>query len=233
MNDYKNIDITDYFYQKLSYYLVFDEDIHSVLLQFSDYLLQSWFWQVFQQELSFLLSRHCLLEAEVNRIYIVFQMVRTLDLDKQSWEIINECIRKLNRYKTDMNIEYYDGFYYNELKKRFPDVKISSKNIGSIGAYIPIVKFSLAADFPLLWSLIQDDDEIFLNSLLPSISIEYPFISNIRAFAFEQPDLFTAEIFRIRLQMIIEKWEQKIKGYSMIDRIKTKQKIRQYREYLK
>jgi len=229
MSNLPKVDVTDYVYQKFCYCIILDEEIMIKLDQFFGILQKPRFWGIFVQELSFLLSRHCLLE-EINRIYNVLSVARSLELDAVSSQIINECIKRLNIYKVDMNRKYYDGFYITEMKKRFPYERFKSERIEQ---YIPSIKESLGMDFYILSSLIEEDEELFKEILLPSFAIDIPIISNIRAFAYEMPELFTTEIFCHRLELLIQKWEEDLKAYNLLGRIRGKQLIKRYKEYLR
>lgn len=143
------------------------------------------------------------------------------------WNVINNCIGKLNAYKVDMEIEYYDGFYMFEMKKRFPNIKWNR-----IENPTAVVQSSLAMDFYILWCLVVGDEDYFKEELLPNFEISISFLSNIRAFAYEMPELFTTYEVYHRLELLIGKYEQDLKGYSFIDKIKAKRLVTQYKQFL-
>lgn len=227
MSELQEVDVTNYLFQKLCYCPIFKEDFESELDQFLWYLEQPIFWKIFERELSFLLSRHCLLQPEIDRIYRFLSIMRNTKLDSNSWNIINKCISKLNTYKVDMDIQYYDGFYVFEMKKRFPNVKWEE-----VENYVSVVQASVAMDFHVLWSLVIDDEKYFQEDLLPVFKLIDFYLSNIRAFAYEMPELLRTDVVYHRLELLIEKYKQDIKDYRFIDKIKAKRLIAQYEQFL-
>lgn len=219
------LDITEYFYQKLSYYIIFtQDDIEDTFDAISGYFTQPWFWKIFKNTLNYLCGKGALVREEVNKVYYFLSMLRYSDLGKDNWSFINDCIGELNKYPSNIQ-RPCDEFYVEETMKRFPKAK---------EVYLSGLKQSISLDFILLWAFISDDDEKFINDTVPAMDFEYPFIANIRTFYIEARDIFATKQFIERLAILLNYWEYQINNQDIgwIKKQQMKQKIKEYRRYI-
>lgn len=220
----ETVDVTEYLYQKLSLYIAFQDTDFKQLETFSDFFLDSTFFPTFEHMIAALIQVRALSPKEIDNLFRFFQFARTLDIGNEAFHIINSGIRALNQYSSIMQGTYDKTYYGIELVKRFSD---KEKNIADI-------KASLALDFTILWAFLFDDTKLFEGEILPNMDMNYPFIANIRAFYKEKPELFQKEVFVVRLAQLIVYWQEELKRTKMpiVDRLKSRQKIKQYEQFL-
>ena len=224
-------------YESLINSILFADDLFEEMKQgyFDQYLLRDDFIPYFEKYIPELLGKRILETAEIDRVYLMIDYLRTnLHKSLDLYTVWNEIIKQLNTYKGADNV----NFYLEEMKVRNSDDPLYQRILSLKSRCIELdiatfndmkknMKISISNDFILLVILLEKTEEeiqeLFMNHDIETVEA---FFASFNAFVCKNEKFLTSTMIG-KLKLILECIH---KTYNYFEIKKVRRFIRIYKK---